>query len=307
MLSGRTHRQLALVPPFSAPLLPLAVEGRTHSVQVHYREAPASDYLTAAVETAVAIHREDQPGDILIFMTGQDECETGERRQEGALPPLGAANGRSLRTLCARLTMVHLHCCRPVIQKSSCIDASSRSPRYDFDCFRHLVRDAVSLRLLCCPTSALVHTLHPARPAVVRQLEDEGRRLQRSRLKLKLKPAALYAGLPAAHQLGVFEPAPRGVRKVWKTGRRRDGGDTASQLGGDTAGWGGLPGKACPGMLRNRHALPPRRLACSRCAVLSAAWLPLPLLQRRRIAAGVGHSSTSFQAALPCIALSHCR
>lgn len=83
------------MPPFSAPLLPFAVEGRTHSVQVHYREAPASDYLTAAVETAVAIHREDQPGDILIFMTGQDECETGEPRQEGALTLLGS--GRSVR------------------------------------------------------------------------------------------------------------------------------------------------------------------------------------------------------------------
>jgi hypothetical protein len=50
--------------------------------------------------------------------------------------------------------------------------------------------------------------------AAVRLLEEEGRRLQRSRLKLRMQPVALYAGLPAAHQLGVFEPAPRGVRKV---------------------------------------------------------------------------------------------
>lgn len=54
----------------------------------------------------------------------------------------------------------------------------------------------------------------PCLLAAVRQLEDEGRRLQRSKLSLRLKPVALYAGLPAAHQLGVFEPAPRGVRKV---------------------------------------------------------------------------------------------
>lgn len=48
----------------------------------------------------------------------------------------------------------------------------------------------------------------------VRLLEEEGRKLRRSQLKLRLHPVPLYAGLPAAHQLGVFEPAPRGYRKV---------------------------------------------------------------------------------------------
>jgi hypothetical protein len=46
-------------------------------VQTHYLEAAAPDYLQTAVETAVNIHREDLPGDILIFLTGQDECEAG--------------------------------------------------------------------------------------------------------------------------------------------------------------------------------------------------------------------------------------
>lgn len=54
----------------------------------------------------------------------------------------------------------------------------------------------------------------PLPAAAVKLLEEEARRLQRSRLKLRLQPVSLYAGLPAAHQLGVFEPAPRGVRKV---------------------------------------------------------------------------------------------
>lgn len=137
----------------------------------------------------------------------------------------------------------------------------------------YVVRNAGPLRWLCCltPAPCAPPTL---RPAVVRQLEDEGRRLQRSRLKWKLKPAALYAGLPAAHQLGVFEPAPRSVRKVWNTGGRRDGGDTASHLGRAAAGWGGLPGKACvAGMLRNRHVLPAAPFAqlALRTAVASVA------------------------------------
>lgn len=61
------------------PLSSLAVEGRTHSVQVHYLEAPAADYIQAAVETTVNLHKEDLPGDVLLFLTGQDECEAGER------------------------------------------------------------------------------------------------------------------------------------------------------------------------------------------------------------------------------------
>jgi ATP-dependent RNA helicase DDX35 len=38
--------------------------------QIHYAERPVADYVRAAVEAAVAIHEEDLPGDILIFLTG---------------------------------------------------------------------------------------------------------------------------------------------------------------------------------------------------------------------------------------------
>ena len=38
--------------------------------QIHYAELPVADYVRAAVETAVKIHEEDLPGDILIFLTG---------------------------------------------------------------------------------------------------------------------------------------------------------------------------------------------------------------------------------------------
>lgn len=39
-------------------------------MQIHYLEKPCSDYVRAAVQTAADIHREDMPGDILIFLTG---------------------------------------------------------------------------------------------------------------------------------------------------------------------------------------------------------------------------------------------
>lgn len=77
LLAPHAHAPCRAPPARPHACLP-AVEGRTHNVQVHYLEAPASDYIQAAVETAVNIHREDLPGDILIFLTGQDECEAGE-------------------------------------------------------------------------------------------------------------------------------------------------------------------------------------------------------------------------------------
>ncbi len=48
----------------------------------------------------------------------------------------------------------------------------------------------------------------------VRLLEEEARKLRRSNLKMRLLPVPLYAGLPATHQLGVFEAPPRGYRKA---------------------------------------------------------------------------------------------
>lgn len=48
----------------------------------------------------------------------------------------------------------------------------------------------------------------------VRQLAEESRRLAGSRLRDKLLPVALYAGLAAGGQQRVFQPSPRGLRKV---------------------------------------------------------------------------------------------
>jgi ATP-dependent RNA helicase DDX35 len=38
---------------------------------VHYLLEQCSDYVKAAVNTVVELHREDVPGDVLVFLTGQ--------------------------------------------------------------------------------------------------------------------------------------------------------------------------------------------------------------------------------------------
>lgn len=48
-------------------------QGRTHPVLVHYMDEPVQDYLRAAVSAAISIPKNEGPGDILVFLTGQDD------------------------------------------------------------------------------------------------------------------------------------------------------------------------------------------------------------------------------------------
>lgn len=54
----------------------IVLSGRSYPVDIMYSEKPVEDYVTTAVETAIQIHKEEKPGDILIFLTGRDEIQT---------------------------------------------------------------------------------------------------------------------------------------------------------------------------------------------------------------------------------------
>ena len=49
--------------------------GRTFPVEIFYTPEPERDYVEAAVRTAVQIHQCEGVGDILLFMTGEEEIE----------------------------------------------------------------------------------------------------------------------------------------------------------------------------------------------------------------------------------------
>ncbi|XP_049397897.1 pre-mRNA-splicing factor ATP-dependent RNA helicase DEAH7-like isoform X1 [Solanum stenotomum] len=51
------------------------IPGRTFRVQICYSKTPCEDYVEAAVKQAMTIHIAGAPGDILIFLTGQDDIE----------------------------------------------------------------------------------------------------------------------------------------------------------------------------------------------------------------------------------------
>lgn len=56
-----------------APLL--KVPGRTFPVEVFYTKEPEQNYVEAAVRTTLHIHEHEGPGDILVFLTGEQEIE----------------------------------------------------------------------------------------------------------------------------------------------------------------------------------------------------------------------------------------
>lgn len=51
----------------------LTVEGRMYENQVFYLDEPCPDYIRGTVDTIMKIHKKEGPGDILAFLTGQEE------------------------------------------------------------------------------------------------------------------------------------------------------------------------------------------------------------------------------------------
>jgi ATP-dependent RNA helicase DHX8/PRP22 len=53
-----------------------SIPGRTFPVEVMYSREPESDYLDAALVTAMQVHLTEPPGDILLFLTGKEEIDS---------------------------------------------------------------------------------------------------------------------------------------------------------------------------------------------------------------------------------------
>ncbi|XP_042391527.1 pre-mRNA-splicing factor ATP-dependent RNA helicase DEAH1-like isoform X1 [Zingiber officinale] len=58
----------------SAPIF--KIPGRRFPVTINFTKAPEADYIDAAIVTVLQIHVTQPPGDILVFLTGQEEIET---------------------------------------------------------------------------------------------------------------------------------------------------------------------------------------------------------------------------------------
>lgn len=54
----------------------LNIQGRTFPVDIFYTYQPEPDYLEATLSTIYQIHMDSPPGDILVFLTGQEEIQS---------------------------------------------------------------------------------------------------------------------------------------------------------------------------------------------------------------------------------------
>jgi len=59
---------------FNCPIF--TIPGRTYPVEILYTKAPEADYMDAALITVMQIHLTEPEGDILLFLTGQEEIDT---------------------------------------------------------------------------------------------------------------------------------------------------------------------------------------------------------------------------------------
>ncbi|KAJ3860397.1 P-loop containing nucleoside triphosphate hydrolase protein [Lentinula novae-zelandiae] len=72
------HDSAAGEEPSPAPLF--KVPGRNHPVEIFYTQEPEPDYVEAAIRTVLMIHRAEDPGDVLLFLTGEEEIEDACRK-----------------------------------------------------------------------------------------------------------------------------------------------------------------------------------------------------------------------------------
>ena len=72
------QKYFSIVEGRQAPLF--RVPGRTHPVEVFYTQEPERDYVEGAIRTSVMIHRTEDPGDVLVFLTGEEQIEDACRK-----------------------------------------------------------------------------------------------------------------------------------------------------------------------------------------------------------------------------------
>lgn len=77
----------------------LVIEGRSHPVEVFYCANPIADYVKESVNTVIKIHEHYKFGDVLVFLTGQEEVETAVSILKDYSRGLRDRNDSSLRKM----------------------------------------------------------------------------------------------------------------------------------------------------------------------------------------------------------------
>ena len=109
-----------------APLM--KVPGRLHPVEIFYTQEPERDYLEAAIRTVVQIHLCEEPGDVLLFLTGEEEIEDAVKKISKGVQEMDQSQVQSSGNAVHAPLRVALFCWRrplPPLRLASCWSCSS--------------------------------------------------------------------------------------------------------------------------------------------------------------------------------------
>lgn len=70
------------------------VPGRRFPVAISYTKQPEANYLHAAITTVFQVHAREPPGDVLVFLTGQEEIESMAQSLAEACAKMGDSGSR---------------------------------------------------------------------------------------------------------------------------------------------------------------------------------------------------------------------
>ena len=97
------------------------VAGRQFPVQTLYASEPQEDYADACLVTVLQIHKERPDGDILVFLTGQEEIENMEK--------LLNEHARALPAECDKLLVCPIFASLPTSQQAKVFDKAPANTR----------------------------------------------------------------------------------------------------------------------------------------------------------------------------------
>lgn len=97
IVDNRTFKLLVLASSFDADKYSILLDeapiynihGRRFPVEIFYAKSPEDDYVDACVRTVLKIHATENPGDILVFLTGQDDIEEAQKMLAERIQRLG--------------------------------------------------------------------------------------------------------------------------------------------------------------------------------------------------------------------------
>jgi hypothetical protein len=114
----------------------MKVPGRLHPVEIFFTQEPEKYYLEATITMVVQIHINEPPGDMLIFLTGEEEIEDACRKITREVQNLGDQDGPLKLFLyiqpflhpCNKIYLTQLHILYPYYQDRNMLTLNTNIP-----------------------------------------------------------------------------------------------------------------------------------------------------------------------------------